>query len=272
MHRPLESKVAVVTGGAQGIGRGISERLLAAGAHVIVADLKAPADLDSWQGTAQTHLSWLATDVTSAASVQSLANALSADHGRVDVLVNNAGIMFEKSLEAQTEADWDLMMAVNVKGPMLMSKHLLPLLRAAAAENGQASIVNIGSIEGFAVNPHHSAYSASKGAVHGLTTALAIDLGPDNVRVNAIAPGWIDTDLNRAYVESAGDVELAKRELAKLHPLGYIGEPSDVGDVAVWLASAESRFVNGQIITVDGARTKKLSLPAVFNQTTGEHT
>ncbi len=265
MTKAMENKTVVVTGGSQGIGRGICEQFLTAGATVLIADLKAPADFEQWQATTDGRLNWFETDVTSTESIKSLVVYIKTQRNTVDVLVNNAGIMFEKSIEEQSEADWDLMMSINVKGPMLMSKLLLPLLREGAAANGQASIVNIGSIEGFAVNPRHTAYSASKGAVHGFTAALAVDLGADNVRVNAIAPGWIDTDLNKAYVESAGDVEMAKGELAKLHPLGYIGEPGDVGDVAVWLASSESRFVNGQIITVDGARTKKLSLPSIFN-------
>ena len=260
----LNNKIAVVTGGSQGIGRAICERLVAAGSHVVVADLKKSDDFQQWQNASGGQVSYLQTDVSSGSSVQALAEHIEAQHGRVDVLVNNAGIMFEKSLEEQSEADWDLMMSINVKGPMLMSKFLLPLLRNGAAKNGSAAVVNIGSIEGFAVNPKHTAYSASKGAVHGFTAALAVDLGVDKIRVNAIAPGWIDTDLNRAYVESAGDVELAKQELAKLHPMGSIGEPSDVGDVVVWLASDESRFVNGQVITVDGARTRKLSLPSIF--------
>lgn len=264
MSKSLRNKVAVVTGGSQGIGRGICERLMAAGAHVVVADLKQADDFRQWQTISDGQVSYLQTDVTSSESVQALAEHIEVHHARVDVLVNNAGIMFEKSLEEQTEADWDVMMAINVKGPMLMCKLLLPLLRKGAAQNGHAAVVNIGSIEGFAVNPKHTAYSASKGAVHGFTAALAVDLGQDNIRVNAIAPGWIDTDLNRAYVESTGNVELAKQELAKLHPMGSIGEPTDVGDVAVWLASDESRFVNGQVITVDGARTKKLSLPSSF--------
>lgn len=94
---------------------------------------------------------------------------------------------------------------------------------------------------------------------------MAIDLGPQGIRVNAVAPGWIDTDLNREYVESVVDINQAKKELSKLHPVGYIGNAKDVGDVTVWLASNESRFVSGQVITIDGARTKILSLPAIFN-------
>ena len=266
MSKPLAHKRAVVTGGSQGIGRGICERFLAAGAEVLVADLHAPADLNDWQARCDQRVHWFETNVSASATVNALSAYVTDRWGGLEILVNNAGIMFEKSIDEQTEADWDLMMAVNLKGPFLTTKALLPLMRASVAAGKHAAIVNIGSIEGFAGNPHHTAYCASKGGVHGLTGAMAIDLGPEGIRVNAIAPGWIDTDLNRSYVESVADVDLAKRELAKLHPVGYIGQTSDVGDVAVWLAGDGSRFVSGQVITVDGARTRKLSLPAIFNR------
>lgn len=266
MSKSLLNKIVVVTGGAQGIGRGICERFLDAGATVIIADMQGPKDIDDWRARVDNRVSWVATNVAMVESIKSLAAHVDSEYGGLDIVVNNAGIMFEKSIDDQTEADWDLMMSVNVKGPIMVTKYLLPLLRKNVAAHGAASIVNIGSIEGFAANPNHTAYCASKGAVHGLTPAMAIDLGPQGIRVNAIAPGWIDTDLNKEYVESVDDVDLAKRELAKLHPVGHIGETSDVGDVAVWLASAESRFVSGQLITVDGARTKKLSLPSIFNR------
>ena len=265
MNKRLKNKIAVITGGSQGIGRGISEAFLQAGAHVVVADLKAAPDYPQWQAQQNKCLEWVQTDVTSSKSIQALAQRIEQQYGGVDVLVNNAGIMFQKSIEEQTEADWDLMMAVNLKGPVMMCKYLLPLMRAQVAAAGSAAIVNIGSIEGFAANPQHTAYCASKGGVHGLTPAMAVDLGPQGIRVNAIAPGWIDTELNREYVESVDDIDLAKRELAKLHPVGYIGATRDVGDVAAWLASDESRFVSGQLITVDGARTAKLSLPTIFS-------
>ena len=143
-----------------------------------------------------------------------------------------------------------------------MAEYAAPHMR----ERGGGAIVNIGSIEGFAVNPAHTAYAASKGGVHGLTVALAIDLGPDGIRCNAIAPGWIDTELNRAYQESHTEPEAFAREMGRLHPLDRIGAPADVGDVAVWLASDESRFVTGELITVDGGRTRKLSLPALLGR------
>ena len=216
MNKPFKEKVVVVTGGAQGIGRGICECFLKQGARVVVADLNAPADLDEWRDSCDEQVYWIETNVTSMESIQSLASLLENAFGHVDVIVNNAGIMFQKSIEEQTEADWDVMMAINVKGPVMMTKYLLPLLRKGVAKSGSAAIVNIGSIEGDAANPNHTAYGASKSAVHGLTRNMALDLGVEGIRVNAVAPGWIDTDLNREYVESVGDIDLAKRELAKL--------------------------------------------------------
>ncbi len=266
MSKNLENKVVVVTGGSRGIGRAICECFLEAGANVVAADLHAPPDVDAWRRHCDERISWIETDIAATASVKMLAKTVDGQFGGVDVLVNNAGIMFEKSIDEQSEDDWDLMMAVNLRGTVMATKYLLPLMRRQVEKNGAATIVNIGSIEGYACNPNHTAYAASKGGVHGLTAAMAVDLGPQGIRVNAIAPGWIDTELNRQYIESVEDAAQAKNELAKLHPVGYIGESTDVGDAAVWLAGDESRFVSGQLITVDGARTKRLSLPAIFNQ------
>ena len=266
MSKNIKNKVVVVTGGSQGIGRGICECFLQTGAAVVSADLRAPENLAEWRTRYEERIGWVKTDIASVASIKAMTKVVTKQFDGIDVLVNNAGIMFEKSIDEQTEADWDLMMAINLKGPVMVTKYLLPLMRKQVERNGGATIVNIGSVEGYVCNPGHTAYSASKGGVHGLTSAMAIDLGPQGIRVNAIAPGWIDTELNRQYVESVDDIDLAKSELVKLHPVGYIGSKKNVGDVAVWLAGDESRFVSGQVITVDGARTKRLSLPPIFNR------
>ena len=129
MSMILEDKVAVVTGGSQGIGRGICERFLAAGATVVIADMKAPADIDEWRKTVDNKVSWVSTNVTQTKSIQALATSIENGFGHLDVLVNNAGIMFERSIDEQTENDWDLMMSVNVKGPIMVTKYLLPMLR-----------------------------------------------------------------------------------------------------------------------------------------------
>ena len=165
--------------------------------------------------------------------------------------------MFEKTLEQMQLEDWNRMLAVNLTAPAFLSRALLPLMRAADG----GSIVNIGSIEGLAANPHHAAYCASKGGVHALTKAMAVDLGSDNIRVNAIAPGWIRSDLSDDYINAQKDPQTAWEGLYKMHPAGRVGEPEDVGRLAAYLASDASSFITGQVMVMDGGRTSKLPLP-----------
>lgn len=247
----LQDKVAIVTGGAQGIGLAIAERMFEAGATVVIGDRQSVSD-------ARFHC--LQLDVSDEASVMDFVQTTVEDLGPPSILVNNAGILTGTPLTLQSVGEWDRVMAVNLRGPFLMAKHVAPHMRP---EN-EPAIVNIGSIEAISGNPNHSAYMASKAGVHGLTVSMSIDLGPLGIRANAIAPGWINTDINRVYTESLPDQDLVARQLADLHPVGRIGDPSDIGDVAVWLASAQSRFVTGQIIRVEGGRMSKLSLPEVF--------
>jgi len=249
----LEGKVAVLTGGGQGIGFGICQAMLAAGASILVAQRSTlPSELSHHD-----RLKWIEADLSSPDSFAAIADSARQDFGRVDVLVNNAGFMFEKTLDEMQLDEWNQMLAVNLTAPVFLSKQLLPLMR----EDGGGSIINIGSIEGIAANPQHAAYCASKGGVHALTKAMAVDLGRDNIRVNAIAPGWIRSDLSDAYINVQQNPEAAWEELYKIHPVGRIGEPEDVGKLAVYLASDDSTFVTGQVIVVDGGRTTKLPLP-----------
>ena len=246
----LDGKVAVITGGGQGIGLGISLAMLAAGAKLLVAQRSPlPPELSA------AH--WVEADLAQADSYEAIAVAARQHQGRVDVLVNNAGFMFEQSLDDMKIDDWNRMLAVNLTAPMFISKALLPLLR----DHGGGSIINIGSIEGLAANPEHSAYCATKGGVHALTKAMAVDLGSDNIRVNAIAPGWIRSDLSNDYINAQSNPEQAWDGLYNMHPAGRIGEPEDVGKLAVYLASNDSTFVTGQVIVIDGGRTSKLPLP-----------
>jgi meso-butanediol dehydrogenase/(S,S)-butanediol dehydrogenase/diacetyl reductase len=248
----LEGKVAVITGGGQGIGLGISRALLAAGASLLVAQRSPlPAELAE-----QEKLHWIEADLADPESFSMIAQAAEEAFGSADILVNNAGFMFERTLDEMQLGEWNRMLAVNLTAPVFLSKHLLPLLRTAGG-----SIINIGSIEGLAANPEHAAYCASKGGVHALTRAMAVDLGQDNIRVNAIAPGWIRSDLSDDYINAQPESEQAWEDLYKMHPLGRIGEPDDVGQLAVYLASDASRFVTGQVIVIDGGRTSKLPLP-----------
>ena len=249
----LNGKNIVVTGGGQGIGQGIAQALLEAGAALIIAQRSPlPTAL-----TEQPGVHWIEADLAQAHSYAAIADSVGQTHGAVHALINNAGFMFEQTLEQMQLDDWNQMLAVNLTAPAFLSRALLPLMRAG----GGGSIINIGSIEGLAANPQHAAYCASKGGVHALTKAMAVDLGKDNIRVNAIAPGWIRSDLSDDYINSQQDPQTAWEGLYKMHPVGRVGEPREVGQLAVYLASDASTFITGQVIVIDGGRTSKLPLP-----------
>lgn len=248
----LNDKIAVVTGGGRGIGRGITEKLLETGARVLVAQRQPLDEILA----ANPQVAWVEVDLAEPDAPAVIAREVEKRFGGADVLVNNAGFMFERSLEEMEEDDWDRMMAVNLRAPVFLAKALLPLLRRHGG-----SIVNIGSIEGLGANPWHAAYCASKAGVHGFTRAMAVDLGRDGIRCNAIAPGWINSDLSHAYIDAQPDPAQARAGLLKLHPVGRTGEPQDIGNVVVFLASEAAAFITGQVLVVDGGRTAKLPLP-----------
>ena len=176
--------------------------------------------------------------------------------GRLDILINNAGVMREGTVEESAIADWHLQLQVNLTAPFLLMRYAMPMLRAA-----RGAIVNVGSIEGLGNNPRHPAYGASKAGLHGLTRAVAVDHGPDGVRCNAVAPGWIDTALNEEFIESMPDPAAFRREIGGIQPLRRTGTPEDVAEFICWLASDAASFVTGQVYTIDGGRMAQLSLP-----------
>lgn len=248
----LAGKIAVVTGGGRGIGLGITQRFGAEGARVAIVQRNPPP-----ASILNAQIIYIQADLSRSADIERAIDTTVARFGGLDILVNNAGIMFEKTVDEMSEEDWDRMMAINLKAPFLLTKKAMPYLR----QRSGGSIINIGSIEGLASNPGHPAYSASKAGLHGFTAAVAVDHGPDGVRCNAIAPGWISSELSEIYIEGMQDSERIRRELLAMHPSGRLGEPTDVGNLAVWLASDESSFVTGQVYVIDGGRTKKLPLP-----------
>ena len=235
----LKDKIAIVTGGCGGIGTAICERFAAEGAVVYAADLTKKTPI---------NVHFIQHDVTSEDSAMQLMSGIKKTHGRLDILVNAAGIEFEKTIEDTSLDEWNKMFAVNVTGTFLTSKFALPLLRKA----GAGSIINFGSYDGFIADPSLAAYCASKGAVHALTKAMACDHGPDNIRVNAICPGYIDTPMLQSFFGDSGNIESLQQAVKDVHPLKTYGQPEDVANLVNWLAGDEARYATGQLWVLDG--------------------
>ena len=193
-------------------------------------------------------VTYLKHDVTSEEDAITIMQQINDAHGKLDILVNAAGIEFEKTIEDTTLDEWNRMLAINVTGTFLPSKYALPLMRKA----GSGSIINFGSYDGFIADPELAAYCASKGAVHALTKAMACDHGKDNIRVNAICPGYVDTPMLQSFFGSAGDIDTLQQAVRDVHPLGIYGKPEDVANLVNWLAGDEARYASGQLWVLDG--------------------
>lgn len=251
----LEGKVALVTGGRGGIGRAVVQRFVQEGAIVYAADL-------SEQGSLQQHdddgSHFVTLDVTSENNAKDLFKILSDKHGKLNILVNAAGIEIEKTVEQTTLDEWNKSFAVNVTGTFLTSKYALPLLRAATADGHSSSLINFGSYDGFIADPGLAAYCATKGAVHALTRAMACDHGPEGIRVNAICPGYIDTPMLQSFFEgdgsggNGGNIDSLQQAVRDVHPMRTYGTPEDIANLVNWLASDEARYASGQLWVLDG--------------------
>ena len=254
----LQGRVAVVTGGCGGIGTAICARFAAEGAFVYATDVAEPATEFAGPGgvasgaapgvSGAPGVTFHRHDVTSEESSVELMARVERDHGRLHVLVNAAGIEIEKTVEQTSLDEWNRIFAINVTGTFLTSKHALPLMREA----GGGSIVNFGSYDGFIADPNLAAYCATKGAVHALTRAMACDHGPENVRVNAICPGYIDTPMLKSFFDAIDDAERLREEARRVHPMRRYGTPEDVANLVHWLAGDEARYASGQLWVLDG--------------------
>lgn len=252
----LKGKVAVVTGGSLGIGRAIVRRMAEEGARVAILDVL-DTEGDSLEGELQAsdgHVKYWHCDVAREAQVASVLEAVAAQFGHIDILVNNAGVAgANKPTHEVTEAEWDFVQGVNVKGVFFGTKHAIAHLRKA----GGGSIINLSSIYGLVGAPDVPPYHASKGAVRLMSKTDALLYAPDRIRVNSIHPGFIWTPMVEKHLSGLGDVAAGRKAVDALHPLGHIGEPDDIAWAAVYLASDESKFVTGTELVVDGGYTAR---------------
>jgi len=253
----LAGKTAIVTGGAVGIGRACVQRMAEEGAKVAIFDvLEAEGQALADGLTAQGHTAgFWCVNVTDEAAVKTAIDAVAARFGGLQVMVNNAGISGSPAPTDQvTEAEWDRVQAVNVKGVMFGTKHAIPHLRTA----GRGSVINLSSIAGLIGVGNLAPYHASKGAVRLMSKNDAITYAPEKIRVNSIHPAYIWTPMVESHLRAtAPDLEAAKAAAGAAHPIGTMGEPDDIAWAVVWLASDEAKFVTGTEIVIDGGYTAR---------------
>lgn len=250
--RRYPDRVALVTGAARGIGRATVLRLVAEGARVIAADLDLAGARETAALAPRGRVTPLRVDVRSVRSVDAFAARVAARHPAVDLLVNNAGIEILGSIEEVDPDAWDLVMDVNLRGTYLVSRALLPLVRAAAAARGAAAIVHNASLMGLVSSRRLAAYCATKAAVVSLTRSMALDLAETGIRVNCVCPGIIHTPMLEARFALEPDRAAAYRRTSQRPPVHYIGRPEDVAAAIAYLGSDEARFVTGMPLTIDG--------------------
>ena len=240
----FKNKVALVTGGSSGIGEATANLLAKKGARVFCAQRSKSLHED------------ILVDFINPNNALKIITEIRKKTGSLDILINNAGIMKEGTVEDISLEEWNDHLTVNLTIPFLLIKYAMPLIK-----KNKGSIVNVGSIEGIGSNPNHPAYGSSKAGLHGLTRAISVDHGSEGVRCNAVAPGWIDTKLNIDFIKNLGKEKIFKKKLKNIHPIGRTGNPKDVAQLICWLASDEACFVTGQVWAIDGGRMTKLSLP-----------
>jgi len=244
--RDLAGKVAIITGGGSGIGLGCVRYLADVGAKVVIIDVNESAGeaaCEEIDGKAV----FIRTDVSSSSDCRRAVEEVAQRFGRIDILVNSAGVIRRKNVVDLAEEEWDLVLDVSLKGTYLMSKYVIPVM-----ERSGGAIVNIGSGWGLKGGPQAAAYCAAKGGVVNLTRAMAIDHGPQKIRVNCVCPGDVDTPLLRSEAVQLGADESTFMAEAGDRPLARVGTPLDIAKAVYFLVSDLSPWVTGAIVTVDG--------------------
>ena len=251
----LKNKVAVITGGGNGIGKATCERFVEEGAAVVIAERNETAGRETARQLGNKAL-FVQTDVANEDSIKHMVAQAVRAFGRINVLVNNAAIFVLRGIDATPE-EWRQILDVNVMGPALVAKHVVPEMRKA----GGGAIVNLASMSSFIAQPNFWTYNASKAAIANLTRCMALDLVADNIRVNAVAPGTVWTQIVQRLTREAG---LPDRAAADKHPswggahmIQRIAEPREIANAILFLASDEASFITGENLMVDGGYTAK---------------
>jgi NAD(P)-dependent dehydrogenase (short-subunit alcohol dehydrogenase family) len=249
MSPRLQGKVAIVTGAGTGIGRACALAMAREGARLALVGRRHEKlqELARDIGDSSQTIT-IAADVSKKPDIENLLARTVARFGSINVLLNNAGVLHIGNVEQITEEQWDETFNVNVRGLWMLSRAVLPQMRKA----GGGAIINVASVLGINGARNRASYAPSKGAVVLLTKCMAIDHGHENIRVNAICPSFVETDLTAAVLRSIPDPQAVRRERITLHPLGRLGQPEDIAGLAVYLASDESSWVTGSVFPVDG--------------------
>jgi len=247
MSSRLSGKTAIITGAGTGIGRAIAIAFAREGANVALVGRRL-SHLESVAAEIGDRALAVSANVSDHNSIGRVAEETVSRFGQINVLVNNAGILHVGTAEQITESQWDETFNTNVRGVWLLSKAVLPYLRTA----GGGSIINVASVLGINGARNRASYAPSKGAVILLTKCMAIDHGHENIRVNAICPSFIETDLTAKVISTAPDPHAVRTERTAVHPIGRLGRPQDIAGMALYLASDESSWVTGAAMPVDG--------------------
>jgi NAD(P)-dependent dehydrogenase (short-subunit alcohol dehydrogenase family) len=242
----LEGAVAIVTGAAGGIGSAVVEQLRAAGASVVAEDIDPAVEELEAEGVAA-----LTGDAAQAETARAAVALAHERFGRLDIVINNAGRFLLKPIVDTTDDEWDGLMTTNVRSVFVHCREALPRLIA----NGGGAIVNVSSISGVIGLPAQGAYCATKGAIAQITRQLAIEHAAQGVRVNAVAPGAVDTDFVNAALAGAPDLQAARGDIGKSHPIGRMADASEIARIMVFLASPAASFMTGAVVMADGGFT-----------------
>ena len=238
----LSDKVAIVTGSARGIGRAIALKLAEVGATVVVTDIVGPEPVAEEIRAMNRQSLAVVANVSSSEDVASLIETTIATYGKVDILVNNAGIARDQLLMRMSDEDWDSVLTVNLKSAFLCTRAVLrPMIKQRWGR-----IISMSSIVGVVGNAGQANYASAKAGIIGFTRTIAKEVGSRGITVNAIAPGFIDTQMTQQLEDAQ------REELKKRIPVGYIGSPGDVAEAVAFLASEEARYITGQVLHVDG--------------------